>query len=68
MVVVSSRCLTSLPVNRDVAQYLQQINELIMSAIVATSAGTEKEAPMHIDVQDLTFGYAGREVLNSFTT
>lgn len=36
-----------------------------MSAIVATAAEAAKEAPMHIDVQDLTFGYAGREVTNS---
>lgn len=36
-----------------------------MSAIVATAAEAAKEAPMHIDVQDLTFGYAGREVTKS---
>jgi hypothetical protein len=33
-----------------------------MSAIVATDAEAVKEQPMHIDVKDLTFGYAGREV------
>ena len=36
-----------------------------MSAIVATADEAVKEAPMHIDVQDLTFGYAGREVSNT---
>jgi hypothetical protein len=36
-----------------------------MSAIVEHAAEAAKEAPMHIDVQDLTFGYAGREVTNS---
>ena len=33
-----------------------------MSAVVATNGEASKEQPMHIDVQDLTFGYAGREV------
>lgn len=33
-----------------------------MSTIVATADEAAKETPMHIDVTDLTFGYAGREV------
>lgn len=35
-----------------------------MSAIVTHADEPAKEAPMHIDVQDLTFGYAGREVMH----
>ena len=33
-----------------------------MSSIVAKSDEAAKEPPMHIDVKELTFGYAGREV------
>lgn len=33
-----------------------------MSSVVAKADEAAKEAPMHIDVTDLTFGYAGREV------
>lgn len=38
-----------------------------MSAVVATNGEVSKEQPMHIDVQDLTFGYAGREVYSCDT-
>ena len=35
-----------------------------MSSILATAEEAAKETPMHIDVKELTFGYAGREVHN----
>ena len=36
-----------------------------MSSMLATVEEAAKETPMHIDVKDLTFGYAGREVQSS---
>ena len=33
-----------------------------MSSVIVKADEAAKEAPMHIDVKDLTFGYAGREV------
>ena len=47
------------PARRRLSDLLDDCREQFPLVIADEAA---KEAPMHIDVKDLTFGYAGREV------